>query len=106
MIPLLAFLAVLTCIGASEGQSPFVQSTWRDTIYYRATYDAAEAGQALFNVAAVDSYEVFFNGDPVGSDAVGTRMAAHEVGIAILPKSAATGAWLGRRQQGTTSAAE
>ncbi len=81
MIPLLAFLAVLTCIGASEGQSPFVQSTWRDTIYYRATYDAAEAGQALFNVAAVDSYEVFFNGDPVGSDAVGTRMAAHEVAV-------------------------
>ena len=27
-------------------------------------------------------------------------------GIAILPKSAATGAWPGRRQQGTTSAAE
>ena len=81
VILLLAFLMALFCAGPGEGQSPFVQSTWRDTIYFRATYEAAEAGQALFHVAAVDSYEVFFNGDPVGSDSVWTRMAAYEVAV-------------------------
>jgi hypothetical protein len=55
------------------------QSAWSDTVYYRATFNAAAADSAVFHVAAVDGYEVYFNGVLVGADSVWTRMGRYGV---------------------------
>lgn len=74
-------LSVLLWVNPVVAQGQFVQSTWRDTIYYRATFSADSEVTALLQVAAVDSYEVFFNGRRAGSDSVWTRMSAYRVAI-------------------------
>lgn len=77
----LVLAALLPWADPSNAQAPFVQSTWRDTIYYRATFNADSDESALLHVAAVDSYEVYFNGRMAGSDSVSARLAAYEVAI-------------------------
>ena len=41
---------------------------WEQTVYYRYTFNAAEAASGLLRLTAVDEYEVFLNGELVGSD--------------------------------------
>jgi len=77
----MVLLSVLLWVNPVVAQGQFVQSTWRDTIYYRATFSADSEVTALLQVAAVDSYEVFFNGRPAGSDSVWTRMSAYQVAV-------------------------
>ena len=65
--------------GADSGS--LVQDAWRDTIHYRASFSAAEEMTGALHVAAVDEYEVFFNGVLAGSDSLWSRMAVHPVAI-------------------------
>ncbi len=57
-------LAVLSPAAAAEWQV----AQWDQTVYYRLTFNAAEATQAELRLTAVNEYEVFLNGDAVGSD--------------------------------------
>ena len=52
---------------------------WQQTVYYRYTFNATEAAQAVLRLTAVDDYEVFLNGQSVGADAARTRMEKIEV---------------------------
>ena len=71
------------CIGPGGAeQGSFVQGAWRDTIHYRATFGAAEEMTGDLHVAAVDQYEVFFNGVLVGTDSLWSRMTVHPIAIA------------------------
>lgn len=77
----LFFLVLLAagCWGErSEGET-WEQNAWSDTVYYRATFSAAAADSAVLHVAAVDGYEVYFNGVLVGADSVWTRMERYGV---------------------------
>ena len=78
-LALVALVLSATSSGAQSGM--FVQSTWRDTIYYRATFSAEEATDGFLHVAAADGHEVFFNGVRAGSDSVLTRLASYPVTI-------------------------
>ncbi len=49
---------------------------WRTEIHYRNTFAAAGARPGTLYVAAVDSFQVWFNGAPVGEDAAARRAAA------------------------------
>ena len=57
-------LAVLSPAAAAEWQI----AQWDQTVYYRLTFNAAEATQAALRLTAINEYEVFLNGDSVGSD--------------------------------------
>ncbi|MCY3789435.1 MAG: hypothetical protein OXH63_11675, partial [Gemmatimonadetes bacterium] len=57
-------LAVLSPAAAAEWQI----AQWDQTVHYRLTFNAAEATQAALRLTAVNEYEVFLNGDSVGSD--------------------------------------
>ena len=57
-------LAVLSPAAAAEWQI----AQWDQTVYYRLTFNAAEATRAALRLTAVNEYEVFLNGDSVGSD--------------------------------------
>jgi hypothetical protein len=77
-LSLLVLLALGCWGGRSEGEV-WEQGAWSDTVYYRATFNAAAADSAVLHVAAVDGYEVFFNGVLVGADSVWTRMGRYGV---------------------------
>ena len=47
---------------------------WQQTVYYRYTFNATEAAQAVLRLTAVDDYEVFLNGQSVGADDDWTTM--------------------------------
>ena len=81
MMLALALLASLRPPPGEGTQGTFVQTTWRETVHYRATFTADEAATGRLHVAAADSYEVFFNGTRVGSDSVSTRMTAYEIAV-------------------------
>ena len=49
-------------------------SQWQQTVYYRYTFNATEAAQAVLRLTAVDEYEVFLNGQSVGADDDWTTM--------------------------------
>ena len=57
-------LAVLSPAAAAEWQI----AQWDQTVYYRLTFNAAEATPAALRLTAVNEYEVFLNGESVGSD--------------------------------------
>ena len=57
-------LAVLSPAAAAEWQI----AQWDQTVHYRLTFNAAEATPAALRLTAVNEYEVFLNGDSVGSD--------------------------------------
>ena len=76
----LALLTGLLAWGVS-GAATWEQSRWRGAVYYRATFDPDMTADALLHVAAVDSYEVYFNGTLVGTDSVWTRMSGYEVAV-------------------------
>ncbi|MDE2813370.1 MAG: discoidin domain-containing protein, partial [Gemmatimonadota bacterium] len=57
-------LAMLSPAAAAEWQI----AQWDQTVHYRLTFNAAEATQAALRLTAVNEYEVFLNGDSVGSD--------------------------------------
>ena len=57
-------LAVLSPAAAAEWQI----AQWDQIVYYRLTFNAAEATPAALRLTAVNEYEVFLNGDSVGSD--------------------------------------
>ena len=80
-------LCLLACVGAPFGsgagadRGSFEQTAWGDTVRYRATFGALAGMTGFLHVAAVDEYEVYFNGVHVGSDSLWTRMTAHEVAV-------------------------
>ena len=57
-------LAVLSPAVAAEWQI----AQWDQIVYYRLTFNVAEATPAALSLTAVNEYEVFLNGDAVGSD--------------------------------------
>ena len=57
-------LVVLSPAAAAEWQI----AQWDQIVYYRLTFNAAEATQATLRLTAVNKYEVFLNGNSVGSD--------------------------------------
>ena len=57
-------LTALSPAAAAEWQI----AQWDQTVHYRLTFNAAEATQAALRLTAVNEYEVFLNGDSVGSD--------------------------------------
>ena len=83
LAPCILALTVPTFPGrAAADPGSLVQSTWPDTIHYRATFVSPAETTGSLHVAAADQYEVFFNGVRVGADSLWTRMTAHEVGVA------------------------
>ena len=67
-------LIVLCCTSAATAQT-WEQSSWRSTTYFRSNFVSPAAVEGQLHVAAVDSYEVYFNGELLGGDSLGTRMA-------------------------------
>ena len=57
-------LAVLSPAAAAEWQI----AQWDQIVYYRLTFNAAQATPAALRLTAVDEYEVFLNGDSMGRD--------------------------------------
>jgi hypothetical protein len=74
------FLIGLCCTGAVTAQT-WEQSSWRSITYYRSNFVSAAALEGQLHVAAVDSYEVYFNGVLLGGDSLGTRMQAYAVQV-------------------------
>jgi len=60
----MSVLAVLSPAAAAEWQI----AQWTQVVYYRLTFNAAEATPAALRLTAVNEYEVFLNGDLVGRD--------------------------------------
>lgn len=77
---LLSLLLVVSLEGKSEGAT-WEQNRWNNTVYYRNTFSAEIDWEALLHVAAVDSYEVYFNGTLVGADSVSTRMQGYAITV-------------------------
>ena len=73
-------LIVLCCTGAATAQT-WEQSSWRSTTYFRTNFVSAAPLEGQLHVAAVDSYEVYFNGVLLGGDSLGTRMQAYAVQV-------------------------
>ena len=73
-------LFVLCCTGAATAQT-WEQSSWRSTTFYRTNFVSPAALEGQLHVAAVDSYEVYFNGELLGGDSLGTRMGAYAVQV-------------------------
>ena len=70
-LPVVGFvLAVLSPAAAAEWQI----AHWDQIVYYRLTFNAAQATPAALRLTAVDEYEVFLNGRSVGSDGDWTTM--------------------------------
>jgi hypothetical protein len=85
IIILFSLLLVVYFQGRSEG-APEQNRTgewnrWNNTVYYRNTFSADIEWEALLRVAAVDSYEVYFNGTLVGADSVSTRMQGYPITV-------------------------
>ncbi|MBT5057431.1 MAG: hypothetical protein HOM68_12885 [Gemmatimonadetes bacterium] len=66
-------LALFLLAGAAHADT-WEQSTWRRTAFYRATISTEQAVPGTLQVAAVDSYEVWFNGEHVGSGSDWTQV--------------------------------
>ena len=67
---------------AGESQTPAWEKTsWRQTLYYQTTYgaDIDSDQEVVLHVAAVDSYEVYFNGALVGVDTLQAQMTTYPV---------------------------
>ena len=73
-------LIVLCCTAAATAQT-WEQSSWRSTTYFRSNFVSDAALEGQLHVAAVDSYEVYFNGVLLGGDSLGTRMQAYAVQV-------------------------
>ena len=71
-------LIVLCCTGVATAQT-WEQSSWRSTTFFRSNFVSPAALEGQLHVAAVDSYEVYFNGELLGGDSLGTRMRAYAV---------------------------
>ena len=64
--PLLLAAALL--VGTTGHAEEWTVDQWEQTVYYRHTLNAPEAGSALLRLTAADEYEVFLNGEAIGSD--------------------------------------
>ncbi|MCY3735202.1 MAG: discoidin domain-containing protein [Gemmatimonadaceae bacterium] len=73
-------LIVLCCTAAATAQT-WEQSSWRSTTYYRSNFVSDAPLEGQLHVAAVDSYEVYFNGVLLGGDSLGTRMQAYAIEV-------------------------
>ena len=84
--PLSTGLAVGLLLGTGTASlaETWVQPPWRQTIHYRATFESEAETEldAVLQVAAADSYEVFLNGTVVGVDSTATRLGRYDVTIA------------------------
>lgn len=67
--------------GKARSADTWKEEAWRSAIYYRASFSMDGAMEGLLHIAAVDSYEVYVNGDLVGSDSVWTRMRTYPVSL-------------------------
>ena len=58
------------------------QGTWGTTVYYLATFEADDAADGTIRIAAVNAYELYFNGEQVGADSLWTEMQEYPVQVA------------------------
>ena len=75
--PLLLAAALL--VGITGHAEEWAVDQWEQTVYYRHTLNAPEEGSALLRLTAVDEYEVFLNGETIGSDDNWTTMEEYPV---------------------------
>ena len=75
-----AMLALGVLAGPVWGEV-WEQTTWGDTIYYRADFSADAAGTAVLQVAAADRYVAYLNGVEVGADSLWNRMQPYDVEV-------------------------
>jgi hypothetical protein len=71
--------AACWALATSAGAQTWVQDTWRQTTYYRASFAAAAGADGQLRAAAADSYAVFLNGTLVGADTTAARMRSYPV---------------------------
>ena len=71
----------LVLLGSSLGADEWSVDEWGQTLYFRYTFGAAEAGSGTLRITAVDEYEVFFNGSSLGDDADWTTMEEYPVEV-------------------------
>ena len=82
MLRALAVMAV-ACGTAVEAEDHLVDlERWPTAIHYRNTFAAEGARPGTLYVAAVDSFQVWFNGEPVGAAAEARRAAEIPVEVA------------------------
>ena len=68
-MPLRPWLLVAALLLGTTGHAEeWTADHWEQTVYYRHTLNAPEAGPALLRLTAADEYEVFLNGETIGSD--------------------------------------
>ena len=75
-------LLLLMFFGTGGYAQSWEQTTWQNSLYYRTALRADTAGSGQLYIAAVDDYEIYFNGDQVGADSLWTRMGAYPVQVA------------------------
>ena len=75
--PLLLATALL--VGTAGHAEEWTVDQWEQAVYYRHTLNAPEAGSALLRLTAIDEYEVFLNGEAIGSDDNWTTMEEYPV---------------------------
>ena len=75
--PLLWAAALL--VGTAGHAEEWTVDQWEQAVYYRHTLNAPEAGSALLRLTAIDEYEVFLNGEAIGSDDNWTTMEEYPV---------------------------
>ena len=76
-LPLLLAAALL--VGTAGHAEEWTVDQWEQTVYYRHTLNAPEAGSALLRLTAIDEYEVFLNGEAIGRDDNWTTMEEYPV---------------------------
>ena len=72
-------LATALLVGSAGHAEEWTVDQWEQAVYYRHTLNASEAGAALLRLTAIDEYEVFLNGEAIGSDDNWTTMEEYPV---------------------------
>ncbi|MDE2734866.1 MAG: hypothetical protein OXI72_10770, partial [Gemmatimonadota bacterium] len=75
----LLLLAAALLVGTTGHAEEWTVDQWEQTVYYRHTLNAPEEGSALLRLTAADEYEVFLNGEAIGSDDNWTTMEEYPV---------------------------
>ena len=75
--PLLLAAALL--VSTTGHAEEWTVDQWEQAVYYRHTFNAPEEGSALLRLTAVNEYEVFLNGEAIGSDDNWTTMEEYPV---------------------------
>jgi len=77
----MAALLATALLSSASVADTWEETSWREAIHYRSTFETEAAMQGTLYVAAADSYEVYFNGALVGSDSSAARMTVIPVDV-------------------------